>query len=102
MSNTIPCRYCEDDFRPCYDKPGWYDVCPRCTEKELNEQPELEPEPLVAGISEDEAGTFSQIVPKRVAMDWKIRPRAFTCWDDCNPAHSIRWRGGRDLATQKP
>ena len=59
----ISCRYCDAEFTPSMSKPGYWDVCHRCTEIELAANPDLEPEPLVAGPSIDEAGTFDQIGP---------------------------------------
>jgi hypothetical protein len=63
MSHRITCRNCDEEFTPTLGKPGYYDVCARCTERELAENPGLEPEPLRAGPSIDESGTFDEIAP---------------------------------------
>lgn len=63
MSIKLNCRYCDEEFAPSIAKPGYYDVCPRCTAAQLRENPELEPEPLRAGLSTDESGTFEEIAP---------------------------------------
>ena len=63
MSHRITCRNCDEEFSPSMGKPGYYDVCARCTERELADNPALEPEPLRAGPSIDEAGTFVEVVP---------------------------------------
>lgn len=80
MSHRIACRYCEDEFTPSLGKPGYYDVCVRCTERELAENPGLEPEPLRAGPSIDEAGTFAEVMPasKLASRSTNMVMRAFT------------------------
>ena len=61
MSHSITCRYCDEEFSPQIAKRGYYDVCERCTARQLALDPELEM--LRAGPSIDEAGTFVEIVP---------------------------------------
>ena len=62
MSCSLTCRYCDEEFTPQIDKQGYYDVCERCTRRQLTLDPDIEPELLKAGTSIDEAGTFVELV----------------------------------------
>lgn len=63
MSQSLTCRYCDEEFTPQIGKQGYYDVCDRCTARQLALDPDIEPEPLRAGPSIDESGTFVEVVP---------------------------------------
>ena len=84
MSCSLTCRYCDEEFTPQANKSGYYDVCQRCTARQLALDPDLEPEPLRAGVSIDESGTFDEIVPAHSAWTQTFIMRPLGVASDSN------------------